>query len=190
MKRPTRPARDPVVAIGPQLRAARQARGLTLDAVAEGAGLTRSFMSRLERDVVSPSVASLVAVCDVLGLGVGELFEQPTTAVVRHGEGSPINFGGTGVEETLLSPGMQKEVQVIRSHLHPGGHGGEQLYALDCDVEFVFVVSGSLVVVLSDEHITLEAGDALTFPGRAPHTWRNASAEEPCEVLWVLAPAP
>jgi transcriptional regulator with XRE-family HTH domain len=189
-RRTARPPRATLVAIGPRIRAARTAAGLTLEAVAEAAGLTKSFVSRLERDQVSPSVASLVAVCDVVGLRVGELFEQPSTAVVRHGEGTPINFGGTKVEETLLSPGTQRDVQVIRSHILPGGHGGKDLYALDCAVEFVYVVSGRLVVVMAEESVALGPGDALTFPGRLPHTWRNASASQPCDVLWVLAPAP
>ena len=81
-------------------------------------------------------------------------------------------------------------MQVIRSHILPGGHGGKDLYALDCEVEFVFVVSGRLVVTLAASSVALGAGDALTFPGREPHTWRNASSTEPCDVLWVLAPAP
>jgi transcriptional regulator with XRE-family HTH domain len=189
-RRAARPPRATTVAIGPRIRAARTAAGLTLEAVAEAAGLTKSFVSRLERDQVSPSVASLVAVCDVVGLRVGELFEQPSTAVVRNGEGTAINFGGTRVEETLLTPGTQRDVQVIRSHILPGGHGGKDLYALDTQVEFVYVAQGRLLVVLEEDTVALAAGDALTFPGRTPHTWRNASATEPCDVLWVLAPAP
>jgi transcriptional regulator with XRE-family HTH domain len=187
--RAARPSRPPV-SIGPRLRVARTARALTLEQVAERAGLTKSFVSRLERDQVSPSVASLVAVCDVVGLRVGELFEPPRTAVVREGEGPAINFGGTRVEETLLTPGTQRDVQVIRSHILPGGHGGKDLYSLDTGVEFVHVVHGRLLVVLADETVALAAGDSLTFPGGTPHTWRNASATDTCDVLWVLAPAP
>ncbi|MGB3337961.1 MAG: helix-turn-helix transcriptional regulator, partial [Devosia sp.] len=57
----------PTVLIGTKLRTARKTRGLTLDQVAQAAGLTKGFVSRLERDDVSPSVASLVTVCEVLG---------------------------------------------------------------------------------------------------------------------------
>lgn len=86
----------PTVRIGAKLRAARKMRSLTLDQVAQGAGLTKGFVSRLERDDVSPSVASLVAVCEILGLRVGDLFDPPVTAVLRAGEGRLINFGGHG----------------------------------------------------------------------------------------------
>lgn len=178
------------VQIGGRLRAARAARGLTLNDVAGAAGLTKGFISRLERDEVSPSVASLVAVCEVLGIRVGELFESPATSVVRAAEGRRINFGGREVEEFLLTPSNQGDVQVIRSVMEPGGTGGDELYTLACNTEFVYVVRGSLVVTLATGSVQLSAGDAFTFPGREPHTWQNASDAEPCEVLWVLAPAP
>jgi transcriptional regulator with XRE-family HTH domain len=191
LRRPT-PAVPPpdVPPIGSRLRAARRARGLTLDAVAEATDLTKGFLSRLERDEVSPSVASLVAVCHAVGLAVGDLFEPVATAHVPAGRGVAINFGGTRVVETLLTPGWQRHLQVIHSDIAPGGHGGEQLYTLSSEVEFVHVIRGDLVVRFPDDEIRLATGDALTFAGREPHTWRNASSEDPCEVVWVLAPAP
>jgi quercetin dioxygenase-like cupin family protein len=112
------------------------------------------------------------------------------TAVVRADEKPPINFGGRKVREYLLTPGTQQHLEVIQSLIDPGGTGGAQPYTLDCDAEFVYVIAGRLEVRLSGEVITLGAGDSLTFPGREPHTWRNASKTEPCEVLWILAPAP
>ena len=188
------PAAEPSVStgvrIGGRLRAARQARGLTLEKVAAATSLTKGFISRLERDEVSPSVASLVSVCEVLGIRIGELFETPQTQVVRAAEGRRINFGGSKVQEFLLTPGTQSQLQVIHSTIEPGGSGGEELYTLDCEIEFVYVVRGRLVVTLSGESVALATGDAFTFPGREPHTWANDSAVEECEVLWALAPAP
>ncbi len=126
---------DPADArVGARLRAARQAAGLTLTAVAAQAGLTKGFLSRLERDEVSPSVASLVTLCGVLGIGVGQLFEPPVTSLVRAAEAPPIDFGGQGVREVLLTAGVQRELQVIRSVVEPGGGGGDELYALACEV--------------------------------------------------------
>jgi transcriptional regulator with XRE-family HTH domain len=176
-------------AIGGRLRAARQARGLTLQQVADATTLNKGFISRLERDEVSPSVASLVSICEVLGIRVGELFEPPATSLVRAGEGRPINFGGNDVHELLLTPGTQSHLQVIHSTVEPGGGGGDELYTLDCEVEFVYVIRGSLEIRLSEETVLLSAGDAFTFPGREPHTWSNATTGD-TEVVWVLAPAP
>ncbi|MEU8244155.1 cupin domain-containing protein [Actinoplanes missouriensis] len=178
-------------AIGGRLRAARQARGLTLQQVADATTLNKGFISRLERDEVSPSVASLIAICEVLGIRVGTLFEPPATSLVRAGEGRPINFGGSKVNELLLTPGTQSHLQVIHSTVEPGGSGGDELYTLDCDVEFVYVTRGRLRLTLAEESVLLHAGDAFTFPGREPHTWANAGdGDEQCQVIWVLAPAP
>jgi transcriptional regulator with XRE-family HTH domain len=157
--------------------------------VAAEAGLTKGFLSRLERDEVSPSVASLVRVCGVLGIGVGQLFEPPATSLVRAAEAPPINFGGQGVREVLLTAGAQRDLHVIRSVIEPRGGGGEELYSLACDVEFVHVLRGRLRLLLPGEVVELEAGDAFTMPGATPHTWLNPSAAT-CEVLWVLTPAP
>ncbi|MDQ6934550.1 MAG: XRE family transcriptional regulator [Actinomycetota bacterium] len=190
----TKPVKDsrppPKVKIGARLRAARLSQKMTIEAVADASGLTKGFISRLERDGASPSVASLVAVCEVIGLRVGALFDPPETAIVRAREGRPINFGAIGAEERLLTPGTQQQLEVIHSVLEGGGEGGEKLYTLDCDAEFVYVVDGSLELLLEDQQIALGAGDAITFPGRTPHTWRNASNTTRCEVLWVMSPAP
>ena len=190
VRRLARP-QDPAEArIGARLRAARQAAGLTLAAVAEQAGLTKGFLSRLERDEVSPSVASLVTVCGVLGIGVGTLFEAAETSLVRAGDAPPINFGGTGLREFLLTAGSQRQLQVIRSLVGPGGGGGPELYSLACEAEFVYLVAGELRLLLPGEVVDLGAGDAFTMPGATPHTWLNPSTTAPAEVLWVLSPAP
>ena len=190
VRRLTRPADPAGALIGLRLRAARQAAGLTLAAVAEQAGLTKGFLSRLERDEVSPSVASLVTVCGVLGMSVGSLFEAPETSLVRSGEAPPINFGGRGLREYLLTAGTQRQLQVIRSIIEPGGGGGPEFYALACEVEFVYVISGRLQLLLPGETVDLAAGDAFTMPGATPHTWLNPSSRAAAEVLWALTPAP
>lgn len=181
---------DPAAAlVGARLRALRHASGLTLAAVAERAGLSKGFLSRLERDEVSPSVATLVTVCGILGVPVGRLFDSPRTSLVRAGEAPPISFGGQ-VRELLLTAGDQRQLGVIRSTVEPGGNGGAELYSLACEVEFVHVLSGSIRLLLPGEVVDLDAGDAFTMPGTTLHTWLNPSPDTTCEVLWVLTPAP
>lgn len=180
---------EPTVQIGSRLRSARLAKGLTLEQVAKSAGLTEGFVSKLERDQVSPSVASLVGVCRAIGLRVGDLFEPPVTNIVRSGEGSLVNFGGEKVQERLLTPGNQSHIEVLHSIIEPGGSGGQELYSLNCEIEFVYVTAGSMDIKLGLETISLAKGDSLTFKGSEPHTWLNSSTSKICKVIWVLAPA-
>lgn len=180
---------DRPIAIGSRLRAARQAQGLTIDDVARTTGLTKGFLSRIERDITSPSVASLITLCGVLSIPVGSLFEQPDVQLVRADEAPRINLGGVLTEERLLTPRNEARLQVIRSTIAPTGHGGEQLYSINADIDVVHVLRGSIVVRFSDADWVLEPGDSLTFQGREPHSW-HVAGDQGAELIWVLAPAP
>jgi transcriptional regulator with XRE-family HTH domain len=175
--------------IGARLRAARLARRKTLAEVAAESGLTKGFLSKLERDQVSASVASLVRLCQTLGISVGALFQSSNGEVVRHDAYHRINFGGSDLHEYLLTPRGERRVQAILSDIAPGGGSGDEPYALPSDVEFAFVIEGRLEVTVRGEHVVLEAGDAFTFLPRSQHCFRSAATTGRTRVLWVFSPA-
>ncbi|WP_294081682.1 cupin domain-containing protein [Sphaerobacter sp.] len=178
------------IRIGQRLRAARQQRSLSLEQVARLTGLTKGFLSQVERDLASPSVASLLAICDAVGLPIGALFQPAQTDLVTAENRAPINFGGDRVTEFLLTPSGERRLQVIESHIEPGGGSGDGLYSLPADAEFVHVLAGRLEIEVDGTHYRLTAGDSLTFSARAPHCWRNPSPHEVAHVIWVLVPSP
>lgn len=178
------------IRIGAKLRAARKANGFTLDQLAVSAGLTKGFLSRVERDETSLSVASLITLCEVMSVDVGSLFSAPEVALVRRDIAPAINLGGTGVSEKLMSPRGQSRVQLVHTSAEGGATGGADLYTINCELEILYVLRGAIDLVFSDRQQRLTAGDALTFPGGEPHTWVNASASRAAEMVWVLAPAP
>ena len=175
--------------IGAQLKAARLAARKTMAEVAEQAGLTKGFVSKLERDLANVSVASLIRLCEALDVSVGSLFEASTGEVVRRGARPPINFGGRKMTEYLLTPSGEKRMQAILSDIEPGGGSGDEPYSLPADVEFVFVLAGQLQITVAGEQITLEQGDAFTFPASTQHTFRVAPPADRAQVLWVFSPA-
>lgn len=183
-----RASREPV-RIGAKLRASRLAQGLTVAQVAEASGLTRGFLSRVERDETSPSVSTLITICQVLSLPVGDLFETVESDLIRLDDAPLINMGGSDVVERMLTPRGQGRVQILRSVMQPGATGGDDPYTVNCDVEVLHIVSGELRLRLGNEWHELAAGDTMTFPGREPHTWRNESGTETV-ALWMLVPAP
>jgi transcriptional regulator with XRE-family HTH domain len=176
-------------AIGPQLRAARLAARMTMAEVAEKSGLTKGFVSKVERDLANVSVASLMRLCEALGISVGTLFRADRGEVVRRGSYPPINFGGTRMREYLLTPAGEKRVQAILSEIEPGGGSGAEPYSLPADVEFVFVLAGVLHLSVAGEPVVLDAGDAFTFPASARHAFRVLPGAAPVRVLWVFSPA-
>jgi transcriptional regulator with XRE-family HTH domain len=175
--------------IGAQLKSARLAARMSMAEVAERAGLTKGFVSKLERDLASVSVASLIRLCGALGISVGSLFQAPTGEVIRRGAYPPINFGGRKMTEYLLTPSGEKRVQAILSDIDPGGGSGDDPYSLPADVEFVFVLAGQLQVAVAGEQITLDQGDAFTFPANTQHTFRATPQAGRTQVLWVVSPA-
>jgi transcriptional regulator with XRE-family HTH domain len=176
--------------LGRRLRAAREAQRLTLAQVAETAGLTKGFLSKVEREVAAPSVASLLRLCLALGLSVGELFAQEHDRELIRADSYPtISFGGEGMVESLLTPLRERRLQVIHSVIRPGGGSGDETYELPVAVEFVFVLAGDLSLTIDAQVHHLGTGDALTFAPEARHSFVNPSTDEDSEVLWVLTPA-
>jgi transcriptional regulator with XRE-family HTH domain len=179
---------DAAIAIGARIRAARQGRRMTIEQLAASTGLTKGFLSRVERDLTSPSVASLVTLCQALSIPIGELFTAPDTHLTRLTDAPKISLGGEGINERLLTSRSERRLQVIRAVVEPGGRGETELYSVDCEVETLHVVSGSFVLLLPNDRHELQAGDTITFPGREPHSWFNPGDRQ-AVVLWTLVPS-
>ncbi|MHA6693593.1 helix-turn-helix domain-containing protein [Homoserinimonas sp. A520] len=175
-------------AIGARIRGARKAQGFTLEQVARAAGLSKGFLSRLERDETSPSVATLLQLCQVLSLEIGALFAEPDSVKISLSDAPHINLGGRGVDERLISPRNESRVQVIRSKMEPAADGGDAFYTISCEVEVLHVLTGAITLRFVDRAISLQEGDSLTFPGREPHNWK-ADPVLGAEVVWTIVPA-
>lgn len=175
--------------LGARLRSLRVARNLTIAQVAEAAGLTKGFVSRLERDQSSVSIAALLRICDVLHTPVGRLFEAPPTGLVR-AQDAPVVELGRGLRRSVYTPAEIAELQVIRMHLAPGASAGQQPFAVHTGVQFIQVLSGTLELRLEAERYRMAPGDAITFRGSPLHTYRNGSRTEPCELVMAFAPVP
>lgn len=171
--------------LGARLRNHRLRAHMTIEQLATATDLTKGFVSRVERGQTSPSVASLLRLCRALRVDVGDLFEEPEIRKVAFDDAPPVDLGGSGIVERLVSaPGLER-AQVIRARIDPGGEGEEALYTVDCETEIVHVVAGSFRVRTTADDYDLGPGDTLTFSGNEPHSWTNTGTE-PAEVLWIL----
>lgn len=176
--------------LGDRLRNAREARRLTLEEVADQASLTKGYISKVERNQATPSVAVLLKLCGTLGLSIGDLFDpEAGQDLIRFDNRVPINFGGAGLVEALLTPTHERRLQVIHSTINPGGGSGQELYSLPSDVEFAYVVAGRVLLTVGDRHEVLSPGDAITFSPSEAHSFQNDDDHNPAEILWVFSPA-
>jgi quercetin dioxygenase-like cupin family protein len=176
------------VRLGARLRHAREQRQLSLGDVSERTGLSRGFLSRVERDKTSPSVASLVSVCDAISLPLARLFATPSVTVVRASDRPTATLPGAAVVDTLITPAHEPHVTVVETLAAPGGSGGEGYYTIPSECEVCYVLEGTIELEVDGEVFALARGDAVTFGATVPHTWRNTSATE-ARIVWVIAPA-
>ncbi len=162
---------------------------MTLRDVAGKAGVTESFLSQVERDVTSPSIATVQRIAGALNLSIAQLFaEEPSSGrVVRREARRRIAYPGLHAVDEFLTSNMAGRLQVILSTIEPGGGTGEEPYTHDSDEEVVFVMAGTLDLWVGDEHYVLREGDAITFPSRLPH-WNMNHGETPATVLFCVTP--
>jgi transcriptional regulator with XRE-family HTH domain len=175
--------------LGTRIRAIRQARHLTLRDVAARAGVTESFLSQVERDVTSPSIATVHRIAQALDLSIAQLFaeEGEPGRVVRRTNRRRVAYPGLRAVDEFLTSNMAGRLQVILSTIEPGGGTGAEPYTHDSDEEVVVILRGTLDLWVADEHYVLDEGDALTFPSRLPH-WNANHGTEPAVVLFCLTP--
>ena len=175
--------------LGPRIRTLRQARNITLRELAARAGVTESFLSQVEREVTSPSIASVQRIARGLDLAIAELFieEAPHGRVVRRAERRRIAYPGLRAIDEFLTSDMTARLQVILSTIEPGGGTGEEPYAHDSDEEVVIVLSGQLELWVADERHVLEEGDSITYSSRLLHRNVNNSDRQAI-VLFCLTP--
>ncbi len=177
------------LALGPRIRTIRRARGQTLRQLADRAGVTESFLSQVEREVASPSIATVQRVARALDLSIAELFaEEPAAGrVVRREDRRRIAYPGLKAVDEFLTSNMAGRLQVILSTIEPGGGTGDEPYTHDSDEEVVVVLSGVLDLWVGDEHYVLREGDAITFPSRLPH-WNMNHGDVSASVLFCVTP--
>jgi transcriptional regulator with XRE-family HTH domain len=180
-------AQEPM--IGASLRNARRQRGMTLREVAGRAGVTESFLSQVERDIASPSIATLRRIAVALGTSIGVLLDEagPHGQLVRAGERRVVTYPGLMARDEFLTDGSDGRLQVILSVVEAGGGTGPEAYSHESDEECLIVLEGSLDLWVGAEQHHLETGDAIRYSSRKPHRNQNPGPGT-ARILFVITP--
>lgn len=174
--------------VGARIRELRQAKDLSAKQLASRAGLTASYISRIENAKVSPTVATLGKVVQAMGETFGSLFGDPHAEgpVVRAQDRHPLH--SHGVDDYRVTPAWASRLVVVESVIAPGQASGADPHTHPGDEECVLVLEGQLTVWLDGNEHLLGPGDSATYLCRLPHRWRN-SARDSSRVLWIITPA-
>jgi transcriptional regulator with XRE-family HTH domain len=178
-------------AIGARVRQERLSRRLTLDGLAEAAGVSRRMLVNVEHGAVNPSVGTLLRISDALGIGLPALVEPPgpkPVKVTRRGEGAALWSSESGGRGTLVAGTESPDVLELWDWtLAPGDAHASDAHATGTR-ELLQVQDGTLTLGVAGQSITLDAGDAVAFPGDVAHSYANRGAETARFSLAVFEP--
>ena len=163
-----------------RIRALRTEAGLSLEALGRRAGMSASLLSRLESGARRLSVDHLAALARALGVSVDALLDvasaDPRIRPVAHeGEGMtwwPLGHGADGAPTAF-----KVRIPPTRDRPEPRTHPGH---------DWIYVLSGRLLLHLSGVDHVLTANEAAEFPTTEPHLL--AAVGGPCEILTVFGP--
>ena len=181
-----------VPALGAVIRQARKQGHLTLLQLAASTRLSISYLSQIERNLLTPSVSTLKVIADSLGIPAGTLmFSQqsrnpgPLAVVMRKGKRKRLSLPESSIVYELLTPDLRRRSSVLWLVAEPGAKSGNAITHEGEDV--VVVLKGKLRIHAGGVWHTLARGDSMFFNSELPHHWENAGSTT-AEAIWVSAP--
>jgi transcriptional regulator with XRE-family HTH domain len=177
---------------GAVVRDLRIRAGLSALELSRRSGVARGTLAQLESGSGNPTVETLYALADALGVPLADLLaaEPPVDAVrvLRAGEGPAVHGGALDAEllERFERPGVTGELYAIR--FAPGAVRHAQPHPFGV-VEHLHLHRGRARVGPADAPVELGPGDYARFDGSAPHLY-EALGEDAAGTLLILTPDP
>ncbi len=200
---------DTLLELGKRVRKERQRRQWTLEQFSEKTGLSKSFLSQIERGNTEPSITSLKKIAAQFGYSVVNLFPNgqgteenwgyngrqtglqtnyvQDVAVVRAAKRKRIALPGSNVVYDLLTPDMKRKLEVMYMRVSRGKNSGEEPMLDTPGEKLCIVMKGVLELRVGEEVFQLEQGDSLYYPAHVPHSWKAIEGDS-IEVIWILTP--
>lgn len=153
--------------LGPLIRKNRKEKKLTLKEVSERAGVSEGFMSQVENNVKSPSVDTLMKICNAMGINAGDVLNQmgnqERLVVIRKKEWEDVDLPHTGfITRRFFQPENRTVIDSAIIVLMPG-----KSIPVRKDInngqELLCILKGSLDLIRLDETLTLLEGDIVQY---------------------------
>ncbi|MBX3065254.1 MAG: cupin domain-containing protein [Anaerolineae bacterium] len=186
--------------IGQLIRKRRLELGLAQIELARRIDKSPSYVSSLESGKIAPSLTTLRHIAAALETVLGYFFTQPSLNS-NHGADEVdrlrivhpatrkmlVDPNRHNVRWELLSPDLQRQMEVVQMTMEPGAVVGEEEWLIHAGEECGIVLEGRLQVEFLHETYTLERGDSLYFPSTQPHRIRNIH-DQATTAIWVITP--
>ena len=172
--------------IGAKLKELRILKGLTQEELADRAELSKGFISQLERDLTSPSIATLMDILQCLGTSIGEFFNETPEEQIVFGKTDYFEKHDQELKNEIkwIIPNAQKNMmEPILLTLEPGGetypdnpHEGE---------EFGYVLQGNISIHIGSKTYKAKKGESFYFVYDKKH---YLSSKAGAVLIWVSSP--
>lgn len=177
--------------IGSLVKKLRTEKKLSLRDLSRASGCSISFLSQVERDMVSPTVSSLKKIADSLGVTMSWFFEgtdqRDCNVVVQKSERTRFHSQASRTTYESLKPqGANSVLEPLYHVLEPGAYSGTKDNTHTGE-EFIYVVKGEIEIQLDGVPYRLVEGDSAVYNSSIPHRWRNL-IDGRTEVIWVNTP--
>ena len=200
--------------MGEILKISRVRKKLTLQSLSKKCGLSKSFISQIERGEAKPSLASLTKIAHSLDVSLWSLLpENPGSALGEPHEASlpyiylsPSVTGGyvsksqlvkkdrrkslilsnSNIKYSMVTPDLNRKMQILHMTAEPCQDSGRDWFIHEGE-ECCFMLQGKIEIQVGKEVFYLEGGDSLYFPGGVYHRWKNIG-DGPLELIWVMTP--
>ena len=175
--------------LGRKIRDLRLRRGLTVQKLAEASRLSKGFISQVENDRTSPSLATLHDLAAALRTSVAYLVAEdvPTLHLTRVADRPRLHAGGNTSKAEVLSAQPRRNLELVMMELPPDLPAGDPRHSHQGE-ECILCVEGRVRLVHGEQDVVLETSDSCHFDGRVPHSFENAGRTT-ARVLVVMTPA-
>lgn len=176
------------LSIGEKLKRLRVINELTQDELAQRCDLTKGFISQIERDLTSPSIATLIDILEALGTNITNFFseELEDKLVFTQEDIYTSENEESGFKISWLIPNAQKNImEPILFTLNPNSkstiespHKGE---------EFGYILKGTINVCIDKKKYKVKKGESFYFKSNKIHFLEN-NYNKPAIILWIASP--
>ncbi len=172
--------------IGHRLKQMRIRQSLTLEELASRSELTKGFLSQLERNLTTPSIATLADILEALGSSLGEFFsEEEQEQIVFRKNDFFVDERDDYVVHWIVPNTQKNEMEPILMEIPAKSrsfsvnpHNGE---------EFGYVLDGTVTLVVGGKRSLVRKGETFYLKGREDHELQNGGSRT-AKVLWVSTP--
>ena len=196
--------KQPHPQMGERLRAARQARGLTLRELAQRLSVSPSMISQIETGRASPSVSTLYSIADELNVSLDELLfndRRPQAGTVAEKASTTGASAAhilqprdtrkrirlaSGVTWERLTPASESDTEFLYVTYEVGGASSrEDDFQRHAGHEWGFVLEGKLDIKIGFDDYLLGPGDSISFDSTIPHRLSNAG-DRVVHAIWFV----